>query len=149
VYHALLHQDGVHLPSPQTASPGSGTSARHVMRTDVTFLDADRSVEDAWRAAGAEGAPAFLVGSRDRLLGTITRAQLEAWRSAGKADEPLRSVIDGSFVHAHPDHPLDVVLERLAESDGLLPVVSRTGVQRVEGVITGDTLLGTKRFRAR
>src|SRR3954468_8680 len=31
VYHALLHQDGIHLPSAETAPAGIGTSARHVM----------------------------------------------------------------------------------------------------------------------
>ncbi len=148
VYHALLHQDGIHLPSAATAPAATATSAGQVMRTDVTFLDAERSVDEAWRTA-EEDAPAFLVGSRDRLMGTITRAQLEAWRAGGKGAEPLRAVMDGGFVHAHPDHPLEVVLERLAASGGVLPVVSRTEARRVEGVITGETLLGTKRVRAR
>ena len=35
VYHALLHQDGVHLPSPATVGRRSAMPARHVMRTDV------------------------------------------------------------------------------------------------------------------
>ena len=55
-------------------------------------------------------------------------------------------------MHAHPDHPIDVVLERLAESGGLLPVVSRTEASRVEGVITRDSILsvggGLRRRRA-
>jgi len=148
VYHALLHQDGIHLPSAATAPAATATSAGQVMRTDMMFLDAERSVDEAWRTA-EEDAPAFLVGSRDRLMGTITRAQLEAWRAGGKGAEPLRAVMDGGFVHAHPDHPLEVVLERLAASGGVLPVVSRTEARRVDGVITGETLLGTKRVRAR
>ena len=40
VYHALLHQDGVHLPSPATAAAGTGTLARDLMRTDITFMAA-------------------------------------------------------------------------------------------------------------
>jgi CBS domain-containing protein len=50
--------------------------------------------------------------------------------------------VDGAFVHAHPDHPIDVVLERLWQSGGLLPVVSRSEVRRVQGVITPSSLLG-------
>jgi hypothetical protein len=45
-----------------------------------------------------------------------------------------------TFAHVHPDHPLDLVLERFAETAGLLPVVSRASVHRVEGVITIDDI---------
>jgi hypothetical protein len=44
---------------------------------------------------------------------------------------------------------LDVVLERFAESTGLLPVVSRVAAHCVEGVITLDDITGfAKRRRA-
>lgn len=79
VYHALLEQDGIHLPSVTTRT--INWTARDVMRTDPGFV--------------------LLPG-----------------------------------VHAHPDHPLDLVLERLAQIDGALPIVSREQVGRLEGVIT-------------
>jgi len=44
-------------------------------------------------------------------------------------------------VHVHPDHPLDVVIERFAHSDGTLPVVSRNNTRQIEGVITADAIL--------
>jgi CIC family chloride channel protein len=44
-------------------------------------------------------------------------------------------------VHVHPDHALDVVIERLAETDGVLPVISRADARRIEGVITADALV--------
>jgi hypothetical protein len=58
--------------------------------------------------------------------------------------------VDGSFAHAHPDHPLDVVLEQFARTPGLLPVVSRAAGRRVEGVISLDdiTLFARGRRRA-
>lgn len=40
----------------------------------------------------------------------------------------------------HPDHPLDVVVDRLADSQGWLPVVNRDNAQEVVGVITLDSL---------
>jgi CIC family chloride channel protein len=43
-------------------------------------------------------------------------------------------------VHVHPDHPLEIVLERLTGTDGVLHVVSRTDSRLVEGVITWDTI---------
>jgi CIC family chloride channel protein len=150
VYHALLHQDGIHLPSPAAAGAPAGTSARHVMQTEVGFIAPELSVDDAWQQTAAQDASAYLVGTADRLLGSVTRAQLEEWRAAGRGGDPLRAVVtDDRFVHAHPDHSLDVVLERLAESDGILPVVSRTEASRVEGVITGDTILNLGKIRRR
>jgi hypothetical protein len=40
----------------------------------------------------------------------------------------------------HPDHTLEVALERFSESPGLLPVVSRSDVARADGFITIDTI---------
>jgi CIC family chloride channel protein len=149
VYHALLHQDGVHLPSPATAASGPGTLARHVMRTDMTFIAPDLSVDGALHWAADHEAPAYLVGTHARLLGVVTRPQLEQLREMGRAADRLDGLAPDEFAHAHPDHPIEVVLERLAESHGILPVVSRTEVRRVEGVITGDSILGIGRERRR
>jgi hypothetical protein len=51
-------------------------------------------------------------------------------------------------VHVHPDHPLDVVLERFAASGGLLPVVSRAAAQCVEGAISLDDLVVPRKRRS-
>ena len=44
-------------------------------------------------------------------------------------------------IHVHPDHPLDIVVDRLSQSEGVLPVVSRTDAHRVEGIVTPDSIL--------
>jgi CIC family chloride channel protein len=141
VYHALLLQDGVHLPSSVTAAGAVAKTARHFMRTDAPFIAPALSVEEASQWTRDHDAPAYVVGTRDEFLGTVTREQLEAWRASGRAAEPLSAVVPDSVVHAHPDHPIDIVLERLSESGGVLPVVSRTAATRVEGVITRDSIL--------
>src|SRR5580700_665822 len=41
VYHALLRQDGVHLPSPASQTSPALRTARHLMRTDVSFIPPD------------------------------------------------------------------------------------------------------------
>jgi CIC family chloride channel protein len=145
VYHALLHQDGVHLPSGAVRLAGSSRTARDVMTTDVSFILPERSVEDAYQWTIQHEAPAHLVGSAERLEGVVTREQLEQWRAAGAAAEPVMSLLEGEIVHAHPDHPLDVVLDRLAETDGVLPIVNRANVRRVEGIITAEQLVPIKR----
>jgi CIC family chloride channel protein len=145
VYHALLHQDGVHLPSPATHASSSMRSASQLMRMDVTFIPPAASVESAWRQVADENDTSYLVGSADRVVGIVTRDQLDAWMSEGKGKTPLGELVSGPFVHAHRDHPTDVLLDRLAESGGLLPIVSRSDVQKLEGVITPEMLFARRR----
>jgi len=90
VYHALLHQDGVHLPLPATQALTTARTARHVMQTDVSLIPPDASVEQAWKMTVENGAPAYLVGTRDRLVGTISHEQLEDSRRSGKPQTPSR-----------------------------------------------------------
>jgi CIC family chloride channel protein len=144
VYHALLHQDGVHLPSPGTEGAGSVRTARHVMRPAPSFIAPDVSLAEAWRQAAGREEPEYLVGTTDHLVGVVAREELDAWKTSERSEQPIGSVLDPSFVHVHPDHPLDVVLDRLAETRGVLPVVSRTDVTRVEGVVTAQSILAAR-----
>jgi CBS domain-containing protein len=118
----------------------------------VSFVDPNLSIDAAWEWASTHDAPAYLVGSPDRLRGIVKRGQLEESREAGRGNDPVLGLVNDTFVHAHPDHPIDVVLERLADSQGILPVVSRAEASRVEGVITPDSILkiggGLRRRRA-
>ncbi len=50
-------------------------------------------------------------------------------------------------VHVHPDHALDVVLERFAQTEGVLPVVSRADATQVEGVITAESIMAVMAAR--
>lgn len=144
VYHALLRQDGVHLPTPATQTTRAARTARHVMRTDVSFISPETLVADAWQWAAQREAPVYLVGTRERLLGAVTFQQLDDWRGTELANKPMSAVIENSFVHAHPDHSIEVVIERLAESGGVLPIVSRIEAQRVEGVVTAESVLSIR-----
>jgi CIC family chloride channel protein len=146
VYEALLHQDGIHLPAVALREPAEWT-ARDVMNIHPTFFPADMSVQAAWDATRLDGRHAYLIGSPERLLGVITVERLASAREAGRDGETVGSVMEDSFRHVHPDHPLDVVLERFVESAGLLPVVSRAVASRVEGVITLDDVTEFARRR--
>ena len=112
VYHALLQQDGVHLPSPATQDIGPVQTARHMMIPDVSFIPPDASIEQAWQMTSEQRAQGYLVGTRDRLVGSLSHQQLDASRRAGHGSEPVASIVDTAFVHAHADHPIDVVLQR-------------------------------------
>ena len=136
LYHALLHQDGVHLPSAVPRGAASSWRAAEVMSTELSFVPADREVRTLWDEARKGRQTAWLVGSRDALLGTITAARISEAMQEEKGHAAVSTLLDSALLHVHPDHPLDVVLERLAEGGGVLPVVSRERVTEVVGVVT-------------
>ena len=136
VYHALLEQDGVHLPAAPFGT-ASRRTAGHIMQGLPRFLDPDIAAGAALLTLQAEDRPAALVGNHDHLDGIVTRAQLESVPAPDAQSATLHSLLGSAeIVHVHPDHSIEVVVERLGCSDGLLPVVSRTDVRRVLGVIT-------------
>jgi chloride channel protein, CIC family len=141
VYHALLRQDDVHLPIAGAQTARAAKTAGHLMETHILFMPADLSLAEARRWSEQHEAPVYLVGSRDHLIGTIDQQQLEDASITHRADDTISTIVKDSIVHAHADHPVDIVLDRLAESGGVLPVVSRADVRRVEGVITPASLM--------
>jgi CIC family chloride channel protein len=141
VYHSLLQQDGIHLPSPSTHSGATNRTAGQVMQTELVLLSPELTIDQAWRQFGADSSPRYLVGADRHLVGVVDFEDLEKARASGKGAKSLWSVVDHQFVHAHPDQGIDIVLDRLAQSGGMLPVVSRTNAHHLEGVITLDGLL--------
>jgi chloride channel protein, CIC family len=151
VYHALLEQDHVHLPSPGLKSGPRGWTARDIMSDASGFINAARSVDSVWEDRHTNQQRPWLVGTPAELVGLLQLERVAEAMASGHGSEPIGPLVDVSFHHAHPDHAIDIVLERLADSDGFLPVVSREETRRLEGVITSDdvsTLLRRKRRTA-
>ncbi|HSC25641.1 MAG TPA: chloride channel protein [Vicinamibacterales bacterium] len=145
VYDALLRQDRIHLPGAGTRA-SLGWTARDVMNVEAPFLAADTLVHEARGAAQVNRRAAYLVGTPERLLGLVTPERLEEALEAGRGGEAVATLAEETFAHVHPDHAIDIVLERLADSTGLLPVVSRAA-GRVDGVITFDDIARFTRRR--
>jgi CBS domain-containing protein len=118
-----------------------------MMQTAVSFIPAHFSVREARQWAAAHDAFHYLVGSPDQLVGIISREQLEDPTLSEIESKSISSVASHTFTHAHPDHPVDIVLERLGENGGLLPVVSRSNARKVEGIITSESLLSWRTAR--
>jgi hypothetical protein len=57
------------------------------------------------------------------------------------ADASVASVLISDCAHVHPDHQLELVLERLGRNPGILPVVSRSEANHILGVITPERVL--------
>jgi chloride channel protein, CIC family len=141
LYHALLEQENIHMPQPGTHQATGLWRARDIMTQEFTMISPETSIQQAAMITAKSDAQSFLVGSDGIYSGLLTRDQLERALKSGDAEAPIRTIVRDSFAHTHPDHRLEIVLERLAKNPGLLPVVSRTQVNRVEGVITPQTLV--------
>ena len=144
VYHALLHQDGIHLPGPGAQQVSSAWTAIDAMMPAPALVAGSSSIASVLASPAAAAAPALLVartgGHAGELAGVVAYTRLVRAMQEGRGDDPISSLIEGDALHAHPDHPPDVVFERVAEAGGLLPIVSREQVHHVIGVVTLDGL---------
>jgi CIC family chloride channel protein len=146
VYHALLHQDQIHLPSSATRSAVAPWRAADVMG-ELSAVLADQRVQDVWERSKGDGAAAYLVESADRPSGIISVESLAHAVASERGGEAVGALLTPIHVHAHPDHPSDVVLERLAQGGGVLPIVSREDSRQVKGVITLSHIIEFMRAR--
>jgi CIC family chloride channel protein len=136
VYHALLQQDHIHLPSADARELSNTIMARDVMYADVPHVAADQSVAAALTLVGGTRMESALVETPDGVIGVVTADALRGAVDAGRGADPVGTVAESLQVHVHPDHRLDVVFDRLVQSRGALPVVNRDHVRRVSGVVT-------------
>jgi CIC family chloride channel protein len=140
VYHALLEQDHVHLPGPASRTSGMWR-ARDIMVPDVPLVPPESSVEEAWKLATGNGVRCVPVGSDQTLHGLVTSDALEQAVRSGRTTDLITSLFLPEWQHVHPDQPLELVLERLKQNPGILPVLSRNPINHVEGFITPDSLM--------
>jgi chloride channel protein, CIC family len=150
IYEALMHQDGIHLP----------IAARHreevlpvrlgMHPPEATLAGSDRieqvlATEPITRIA-------WPVVDEGGLLGVVTRTQLEDALNCGKADAKLADLLapidpevepsPDQFPHVHLDQPLESAMRRMAQTNlKLLPVVGRTNLRELVGIISWDDAL--------
>jgi chloride channel protein, CIC family len=142
VYHALLEQNQIYLPgSEERLGKRSAWRARNVMSRNMEFIPEQASVDDAFRAIAEKKSTTYLVGRQDHLVGIIKRKTIEHAVQSGRGTDAVSSLATREFTYLHPDQSLELALERFDPNAGVVPVLSRNGNGRVEGVITIDTIL--------
>ncbi len=141
IYHALLELDHVHLPGPGTRFAAGTYRSGDFMNPNPLFIPENSSVQDVWALIANDPSPSYLVGSQQKLVGLVTRRDVEDGIRKGSGGVPVSSLLIPKWVHVHADHSIDVALERFRQSPGLLPVLSRGQANRVDGVITLETIL--------
>ena len=129
------------MPAPGARLPSRAWLASDIMTRDFTMIPPDTTVAKALHVAEPSDAPALLVGIDGSYEGIVVRDQMEQALLSGNADSPIRDLMMTDCAHAHPDHPLEVVLDRLHKNPGLLPIVSRERVREVRGIVTPQSVM--------
>jgi CIC family chloride channel protein len=138
IYEALSHQDGIHLPSPDTLHGVVQLTVAQVMRRSPETLSAQMRVEDAEEQTRTGQYHGWPVVEKTYFLGMVTRESLEHAFAEGRREGLLKDLVDPLHTpHVHPDHPLHLALERMSKSHlDLLPVIHRADLHALEGVVT-------------
>ncbi|MEO8595430.1 MAG: chloride channel protein [Candidatus Solibacter sp.] len=150
IYEALQHQDGIHLPG------GARTRERLLTvgdgyRKSIATLTATESVRLA--ASQIDGTRDWWpVLDENGLRGMVAAARIQAALEEGQGDQLLSVLVPapgpraglhaGNFPHLHTDHPLDRAMQVFARTGlTVLPVVSRTNVRDLMGVISRQEVI--------
>ncbi len=137
IYEALAIQDGIHLPSAALRQRIGQWQVVRVMRPPSESLPADITVREAMQRARWSEFRSWLVTHQRGVIGVMNLLTLEKAGSENP-EKRLRELVDPvEFPHAHPEHGLDLALERLgANQIEVLPVVSRADVHQLLGIVT-------------
>ncbi len=144
---------GYHLSREYGLDPLEILFAREVMRTKIIVLPGDETLEKAQELIHNNHRPRGqylfpVVGSRNELLGVITRKELMTlfeqahdlgWRKKISAIASVEPVV------AFADEPLRVVVRRMAESGFTrFPVLDSQLERKLVGMISLNDLLGAR-----
>jgi chloride channel protein, CIC family len=158
IYEALIHQDGIHLPLGARAREALLMVGNAYRPAGVVLSAAEQIQEAAARISDQTGA--WPVVENGLLRGMLSAKQIEDAVKANRGSEPLRNLtpepgpidqlVGNAFPHVHLDHTLDMAMRRMAQSGlEVLPVVSRTNVRELKGVISFDDILAAYRMGER
>jgi tRNA nucleotidyltransferase (CCA-adding enzyme) len=115
------------------------TRVRAIMSTNVHTLNLDMSVRDAARLMRRYGHEGFPVVEGERLVGILTRSNVDRALHHRLGDMPVRSILHTGPLHVVPDDPVDAVQRVMIDhSLGQVPVVEEG---RFVGIVTRTDLI--------
>ncbi|MFY9855924.1 MAG: chloride channel protein, partial [Terracidiphilus sp.] len=91
IYEALAHQDGIHLPTPDTLHQTGGRTVGQVMRAPRHILSAGVRVGDAAEETRSRKARIWPVTDKDYFIGMLSRETMECALVDGRKEQPLKS----------------------------------------------------------
>jgi CIC family chloride channel protein len=138
---------GFHLSREYAVDPLEILFVREVMRSNIVALPAQTTHTGAAGSVSADHERRQrlypVVDGDQRLVGVITRNRLrEVMRDGSGSVRPLSEFAETHPVVAHPDEPLRVVVNRMAETGFTrLPVVERQDGRKLVGMVSLQDLL--------
>ena len=112
---------------------------REIMSTHVHTLDADMSVQSAANLMRRYGHEGFPVVEGDRLIGILTRSDVDRALHHQRGGSSIRSILYTGAVFVDPEAPVDRVQEIMLEHGlGQVPVVDDG---RFVGIVTRTDLI--------
>src|SRR5713226_9769780 len=143
IYEVLAQQDGIHLPSVETLQQLEQRQVAQAMREATEILGAEMTVQEALERTKSSELRAWPVCDERGVIGVVRLQDLKHGDNEGLGSKRLREIVgESDFPHVHADHPLHVALDRMGASQlDLLPIVSRSNVHHLQGIVTlGDVL---------
>lgn len=140
IYHALLEQDGVHLPSTVSAEGADSWTAAEAMRRDVIVLSPVDTVADALLTTRSRTDRAYFVTTEDHVVGVVTAEDLRAALSNGAGTHVIAAFARPALPSLYDDDPSDRVLARLAADGGPVPVVREETGQVLGTIESADVV---------
>jgi len=115
------------------------TLVHEIMSTNVHTLDLDMSVHDAAQLMRRYGHEGFPVVEEQRLIGILTRRDVDRARHHQLGDMPVRNILHTGPLHVQPEDPVSEVQRVMIEQDlGQVPVVDDG---RFVGIVTRTDLI--------
>lgn len=115
------------------------TRVRELMSTSVHTLEPDMSIRDAAQLMRRYGHEGFPVVQGERLVGILTRSDVDRALHHRRGDQPLFSILHTGPLHVRPNDPIDTVQQVMIEhSLGQVPVVENG---RFLGLVTRTDLI--------
>jgi CIC family chloride channel protein len=142
LFDLLAKQDGVELPSMEEQREQVVLRVEDAMRTaDLSSLQASDTLARALKVAEASTEEMLLVRFPTGRWAGISRDDVTRFSSEHDMETQLREVLSTARLPVlHPDQRLDDAL-RFIQGNTLLPVVSRAGSRKLEGVLSLPDIL--------
>ena len=142
---------GYHLSREYDVDPLEILFVGEVMESNVLTFETDLPADEALRSI-SDTDPANvalrrqmlypILGANDRLVGVVTRTQLETAAHTGRGSTAVGDLGIREPVVTHPDETLRVIATRMAGHEvDKMPVVARDGSGRIVGMISLTMLL--------
>jgi CIC family chloride channel protein len=153
IYEALSRQDGIHLPSSGVHREHSNLRVVDAMRSEIGVIEPQATIQEALNWVRSLAVNTWPVAHGKHLLGIVTASHLESAADDGAGCRTVAEILEplpqghldaDNFPHVHPDHSLDLALQRMGDMRlDVLPVVGRANVREILGVITLPDVLRT------